>query len=253
LPTNSLNYGRIFSDARGNVYIGQPLAFADPLRREVMVRVDSAAGLRDTVPIPIQDDARWRWSASTANGNSGTRVMHAPSTLWSVDARGRLLVAWTDSNHVIVHEGNRLRRVVVPNYREPLTAEERKVATDNLAQFEATARTRGAQLSGPRPSLPGFRNQLTGIVPDLDGGFALPRSRSCRHMPDWRAPGTRAPAPNPDMRCGIVERFDADGRRLRPFTLQLGDQLKVVRGDTAWVVRSDRDGLSTILEMVLPR
>ena len=253
LPTNSLNYGQIFSDARGNVYIGQPLAFADPQRRVAAVRVDSAAGLRDTIPIPFQTDSKWQWSASTANGSSGTRVMHAPSVVWSVDARGRLLVAWTDSNFVTVRDGGRDRRVLVPNYREPLSAQERRRATESLDQFEATARSRSAQLSGPRPSLPEFRNQLTTIVPDMTGGFALPRLRVCRNIPEWRAPGTREPAPTPDGRCGIVERFDAEGRRLRPFTLQAGHQLRVMRGDTAWVVSSNRDGFDQILEMVVPR
>jgi hypothetical protein len=52
--------------------------------------------------------------------------------------------------------------------------------------------------------------------------------------------------------CTIVERFDASGLRLAPFTLGASDQLRAIRADTAWITQTDSLGVTKILELVIP-
>jgi hypothetical protein len=52
--------------------------------------------------------------------------------------------------------------------------------------------------------------------------------------------------------CTIVERFDASGLRLAPFTLGANDQLRAIRADTAWITQTDSLGVTKILELVIP-
>jgi hypothetical protein len=257
IPTNSLLYGRVFSDIRGNVYIGQNARLGE-FGNEMAVRLDSARGLVDSLPVPAAASNRYRWSytavsAGGGRGSAGMVVRYAPIVHWGVDARGRVFAAWSDSNFIAVIDSGRQHRLFVPDYREPLTATERAQADSSISLFEANARSRGAQLDGPRPPVPGFRPQIAGVVPEMNGGIAITRTRPCNSVPGWRGPGNAPPVDHPLGRCGIVERFDADGRRLRPFTLGAGQQLAVLRSDTAWVTISTADGLSRVIEMVIPR
>jgi hypothetical protein len=89
-------------------------------------------------------------------------------------------------------------------------------------------------------------------LPNLAGGIAVRRSKPCAQFKEWKAPITGA-APPDSGRCGFVERFDATGRRLSPFTYSPGDQLLAIRGDTVWMARRDDDDLVKILELVVPR
>jgi hypothetical protein len=173
--------------------------------------------------------------------------------LWGVDALGRTYAAWNDSHVVIVSDGATQHRLVLPNSREPLTPEEKALAANTLEKFESYSLKQGLTLSGPRPAVPEFRPQLDGLVSEMNGGIAIVRSRRCASMPDWRAPGgTPAPAADSSARCTLVERFDAEGRRLRPFTLGPDDTLMVLRGDTAWVRQRGKTG-DRIVEMVMGR
>jgi hypothetical protein len=250
---------KAFSDLKGNVYLEQkprpilPVPYAPP----IVVRLDSGKGLVDAAPIPITDDGRGVWNAYRlepmgAGGGWVRPVLYAPKVLWGVDARGRSYAAWNDSHVVIVSDGSPQRRLALPNYREPLTAEEKALATQTLDTFEAAALKQGMTLSGPRPGVPEFRPQIDALVSEMNGGIAIVRSRRCESMPEWRAPGTKAPATDSAARCTFVERFDADGNRLQPFTLGSDETLMVLRGNTAWVSRSEKAG-HRIVEMEVGR
>lgn len=255
VPTNSLSQS-VFTDIRGNVYIGQPVRFGD-FSNHVAVRVDSSRGLVDSTPLPVAGSSKYHWTyTSVSGGGRSSYAMvapFAPSMMWGVDARGRVFGAWSDSNFVVVRDGTRDRKLLLPDYRDPLSSSERAQADSVLDGFARDARTRGAQLDGPRPPVPPNRPQFDELIADMTGGIAVVRSRQCSALPGWRAPGGAAPANDPQSRCGLVERFDSAGRRLRPFTLTHGHQLKVLRGDTAWVIAPAGDGLARVIEMVIPR
>jgi hypothetical protein len=173
--------------------------------------------------------------------------------MWGVDARGRVVAAWTDSSFVLVRGAGTDIRLRLPNYRESLSAENRAEVTKNLDQFEENAKRRGAKLEGPRPPVPASRPQIDALLPEMNGGVTITRSRACDDVPEWRAPGSHAPAAAGTERCAFVERFDAEGIRLRPFTLGPGDRLRAMRADTAWVIRENADGLQRVLKLVVPK
>lgn len=256
VPTNSGDARHVFSDLTGRVYIAQPVSFTD-YNTQVGVRIDSATGFRDTVNIPFKADPKWRWSSQTVipggKRSSTFLVPYAPYVIWGFDRRGRLYAAWSDSNYVQIHDGGHDRRLMMPNIPEPVTSAERDTARAYLDQVENRTKVEGGQFTGPRPPAPTYHPQIEDVLPELNGGIAVVRTRTCANLPDWRAPDSRAPATDPKARCAFVERFDADGRRLRPFTLLKGDQLRAIRGDTAWVVRSNADGLQHVLELVVPK
>jgi hypothetical protein len=255
IPTNSLVYGGVYSDTRGAVYLKQRATYTPgDFNNMVIVRLDSASGFRDSTPILLKDDGRWSWSGTSASGAAGgTRVSGAPSVLSGVDARGRMFAAWSDSNFVLVKDAARVTRLVLPDYQEPLTAEERSRATTSLDQFEAGMKRQSLTPKGPRPPIPTLRSQIRTITPEMNGGLAIVRSRPCASVPTWRAPGTGAPASDPNQRCAFLERFDADGHRLRPLSLLYGDFVQVVRGDTVWTTRETRDQLVHIVELVVAK
>jgi hypothetical protein len=257
IPTNSLVSGA-FTDLRGNVYVKQP-ASRKPgdFMNQVVVQLDSAAGLRDTQAILLRDDGRWSWSATrtTANGSSssGAVVQLSPTIISGVDARGRLYAAWSDSNYVILRDRRSEKRLFIPNYRELLTSDERDEVSKSLDEVEGNFKRRQMTPTGPRPGIPSIRPQIRDIIPETNGGLAITRSRPCALVPTWRSPGAAPSAGNTQSRCPFVERFDPSGRRMRPFSLRVGDRLAVISGDTAWVVRPVGDGLERIAELLIPR
>ena len=97
-----------------------------------------------------------------------------------------------------------------------------------------------------------MRSQILDVRPELNGGIYVRRSKPCAGYTTWKAPITGAAAPD-SGRCGLVERFDASGRRLTPFTITARDEVLAMRADTVWVARRDEDDLYKILEMVIPR
>ncbi len=256
VPTNSVNMTKIFTDVNGRVYLGQWTP-PGPARTEVAVRVDSAAGLRDTMrlPMPIPQAGGWTWRGSSGGGSVtySTRVLFSANVVWGVDRLGRMVAARSDSNFVIVRDGQSEKRLLLPNWRDPLTAADRQSATKELDRFDSTARAEGGVLDGPRPAIPAVRPQIDGLLPEVNGGITVLRTRPCSRFPGWRAPITGATAVADTAQCTIVERFDASGLRLAPFTLGPSDQLRVIRADTAWITRSDSLGVAKILELVIPR
>jgi hypothetical protein len=252
LPTSYIAVGAAFTDLRGNAYVSQPRSLKGDAF--VVVRIDSALGMRDTIGVPFTDDPKWRWDYKAASGGLyWSTARYAPSVLWTIDARGRMNAAWSDSSFVEVRDGTRTLRRALPDFRDPLTAGEKDSAKTFFDDFEARGIRQGAVFQNRRPAPARDRPQIAGIIPEMNGGIAIVRSRPCARVPDWRAPGSGAKATRGDSMCPYVERFDADGALLRPFTLNTGDRLKVLRGDTAWVVRGNADGLERVLELVVPK
>lgn len=252
LPTTSNMQSKTFTDMKGHVYIGTS-SFVDGKRGPTMlVRVDSALGLRDTVVVPFQQSPTWSWSTRTANGATMYYVQYAPSPDWGIDRQGRLYAYWSDSSFIQIFDGKKSSRLLLPTWREPLTAADRKRVTDQLDQIEKREKARNAEFLGSRPAVPELRPQLLESIPELNGGIVVRRSRLCAAYAGWKAPISGA-APPDSGRCSLIERFDPSGKRLTPFTLTARDQLLAIRADTAWVARRDEDDIVKILELVIPR
>ena len=258
VPTTDNVQGKTFTDTRGRVYIGRsPLDPNGKSNPQYAVRIDSALGLRDTMVVPLERDPAWSWQTrSVRNGNvtatSLFYVQYAPYPDWGIDRQGRMFAYWSDSNFVEIYEGGKKRRLMLPEWREPLSAADRKRVTETLDNIEKRERARNSEFLGPRPPLPPHRPQILEAQPELTGGIVVRRTKPCAGYTGWRAPISGAAAPD-SGRCALVERFDAAGKRLTPFTLTARDQLLAVRADTAWVARRDEDDLVKILELVIPR
>jgi hypothetical protein len=256
--TSASMMGRIYTDTRGRAYVGQPgsVTATNLPRTAVAVRVDSS-GFRDTLRLPLSASFKYSWICVN-NGGGGVRgsaqflASHAPRLEWGVDRQGRAFAAWSDSNFVAVSDGPRIRRLVFPNAPVPLTAAERKTVSDDLDGIAGTCSRQQGNFEGPRPPVPDVRPQITTLVAEVNGGIAVVRDVACARVPTWRAPETSASPPPTQTLCPIVERFDASGARLRPFTLTPGDRLMALRADTAWVRRTGSDGLSSIRELRIP-
>ena len=253
VPTTDNMQFKTFTDMRGRVYIGrQPFEPDGKPPRPFVVRVDSALGLRDTVMIPFIQDAKWSWVSRNANSATRFYVQFAPYPDWAVDRQGRLLAWWSDSNFVQVSDGGKSTRLVLPAWREPLSAADRKAQSDRLDDIERRVKAQGATFVNARPPVPEYRQQILAAFPTLDGGVAVRRSRACADFKTWKAPITGA-APPDTGRCGYVERFDAKGKRLTPLTYTFRDQILAIRGDTVWMARRDDDDLVKILELLVPQ
>jgi hypothetical protein len=257
VPTSSNMQYKTFTDTKGRVFIG--VSSFDPkggFGPTIIVRVDSARGLVDTMTVPFKADPRWTWETRTSSGSAmgATKyyVQYAPSPDWGIDRQGRIFGYYSDSSFVQIFDGRQTHRLLVPAWHEQLTAANRKTVTDRLDDIERREKARGGTFLGPRPPIPTMRAQILEVMPDVAGGLVVRRSKPCQGFSAWKAPVTGA-APPDSGRCGWVERFDASGKRLAPFTLTGRDQLLAVRADTVWVARRDDDDLVKILELTLPR
>lgn len=252
VPTTDNMQGKTFADGMGRVYIGRTPVERGVFGAPYVVRVDSARGLVDTMRIPFERNRASMWSVRTANGSTQYYVQFAPAPDWGIDRQGRLYAFWSDSSFIQVGDGKAVKRLWLPEWREPLSAADRKSASDRLDGIEKREKARNAEFLTPRPAIPQFRPQILEAMPDLAGGIVVRRSKPCASFGGWKAPITGA-APPDSGRCGLVERFDAAGRRLAPFTISGRDQLLAVRADTVWIARRDEDDLVKILELVIPR
>lgn len=252
VPTSDNMQGKTFADTKGRVYVGRTPVDNGVFGPPYAVRVDSALGLVDTMRIPFKRNPASMWSTRTANGATQYYVQFAPTPDWGIDRQGRLYAFWSDSNFIQIGDGKAMKRLWLPAWREPLSAADRKSASDRLDGIEKRERARNAEFLSPRPDVPQFRSQILDALPDLAGGIVVRRSKSCASFSGWKAPITGA-APPDSGRCGFVERFDAAGRRLAPFTITGRDQLLAVRADTAWIARRDDDDIVKILELVIPK
>lgn len=92
---------------------------------------------------------------------------------------------------------------------------------------------------GTQPRLPEFMREATELHANSDGEIAIVRRRVCVRTPEWRAPGTGEPPPRDQPTCPVVERFDSNGRRLPPFSLNRSARLMALRADTVWTVEPE--------------
>jgi len=252
VPTTDNMQGKTFADAKGRVYIGRTPVDRGVFGAPYVVRVDSARGLVDTMRIPFKRHPASMWSTRTPNGATQYYVQFAPAPDWGIDRQGRLYSFWSDSNFIQIGDGKATKRLWLPAWREPLSAVDRKSASDRLDDIEKREKARNAEFLSPRPSVPQFRSQILDVMPDLAGGIVARRSKPCASFRGWKAPITGATPPD-SGRCGLVERFDASGTRLAPFTITGRDQVLAVRADTVWIARRDEDDLVKILELVIPK
>lgn len=247
---------RAIATERGDVFVARQRT-RDDGTVTVPVRV-TALGLVDTLRLPLDDRGAGIWrsrgtqNAGREGGGGNATWPERPRVLWTIDARGRVAAAWSDSNFVIVRGADGDRRLIVPDVRDRFTEELKSIGTRVLDDFERRTRAAGRELVGARPAAPTILSQITGLVPDYAGGIAIERrNRRCATFAGWRAPGTSSPPAPGQIGCPMVERFDAAGRRLRPFAIAPQSRLIALRADTAWVVRTDRDGLDSIIEYVI--
>jgi hypothetical protein len=251
VPEGAASDFHTYTDANGRFLIGGPgrlCTYAPPF----FARVDSARGLVDTVIVPAPPDpgSVWGWvrynAAGAGGGSCGGR-----SPLWAIDALGRINVARQDSNFVVVIGRNAERKALMPHYNEPLTEAEVAAAHKVTADRDRFRRTQDSDLVGTLPPDPTHLAQIDELIPDLTGGIVVRRTRRCGNVPAWPTPSRNAPGRSSSDTCTIFERFDADGRRLTPFTIRRDDRLLAVRGDTVWFSREGPGRATVVVEGVV--
>jgi hypothetical protein len=251
-----------FVDDRGQIVVGQPGSahpgVTEPVRLALVSGTDSLAAV-GSLGLPLRDQGVGIWQAqqrgATSGGRSSVQPLYRARVVWTVDTRGRTVSAWTDSSFVVVRDGTRDQRIALS--RAPAAAVPKALLDHSkklVDDFEMRASASGAEFVGARPAIPAVLPQVSGLLPDDRGGFAVVRAeRTCEGFHTWRAAGSGAPAAKDQPFCPIVERIDAEGRLGRRFSLAVMERLVAIRGDTVWVVRTDADQLQTIVEYVVPR
>lgn len=251
VPGGASDFRHTYTDADGRFLLGHSgrlCTYSPPF----LARVDSARGLVDTVIVPAPPDPGTVWGSVTRHA-SGAEAgsCDGRSPIWAVDARGRINVARQDSNFVLVMDRGAERRTFMPHYHEPLTAGEIADARRITANYERSRRAQGSEFVGTPPPDPTHRDQIDALIPDLNGGIVVKRARLCANVPEWPTASRSAPARNTNDTCTIFERFDADGRRLTPFTIARDDRLLAIRGDTVWFSREGLGRATIVVEAIV--
>jgi hypothetical protein len=238
LISQSLSSVSLLSDDQGQLYALLQLKrqFADPEAigwGGVPLRVHQS-GKVDTLSVPqspLRNQHSWAALNQTGNGIGGVGVQ-APRWIRAVDSQGRALTVWTDSAVVWVGAGPTMKRLEFPRISDTLSKSRREYAERMVASFEAQAKREGLTFLNARPIVRRERQQISGLLPTVDGGVWVIRDRDCSQVPSWRDPGTGARAePKRDV-CSVAERFSASGARLS--SVAVGAPI-AVRGDTVWM------------------
>jgi hypothetical protein len=251
VPGGASDFQHTYTDAAGRFLLGHSgrLCTYNP---PFLARVDSARGLVDTVIVPAPPNPGSVWGSVTrhpSGAEGGSCDGRSPA--WAIDARGRSNVAPRDSNFVLVMDRSAVRRAYMPQYHDPLTAQEIADARRITESYERSRRAQGAEFVGTPPSDPTHHDQIETLIPDLNGGIVVKRARRCASVHAWPTPSRSAPARTTSDMCTIFERFDPDGRRLTPFTIAHDDRLLAIRGDTVWFSREGPARATLVVEAIV--
>jgi hypothetical protein len=220
-------------DTSGNIYVRIMIV---PMTRnarhdETYVRFDTAGTLRDTVPM-------LHWPQETR-----FRVFYDPIGVHAINHRGNVVSGYSDrfSIEVRPQTGKRTRIERVGETPIPIDAAERKWLDSMTAEsYKSPYTMKEGPLQPVRASKPLFQQ----IAIDEDD-----RVWVRRHMPSVQRPASDTSHPYDrwyePMRPWDV--FDADGTYMGRITLPPTTQIYFARGDRAWGVVENEDGIQTVV------